>query len=403
MSGWIVTTGTRKILGLAESPSRIKAVFGGASASKTYSIIPILIDRAIKNDRKVITIVSDTARNLRDGAMRDFINIMKATNRWDRTCWNKTESKYTFKGSQTVIEFLGADEGDKFRGPRRDYLYVNEANRIKYETFDQMDARTRKEVWLDWNPTAPFWYDTEIKGRIKHDWIRLTYLDNESLSEQEIERFEMKKALAEKPDARPYDVNWWRVYGLGLNGMIEGACIKDYYFCHGAEGQFFDMDGNPLEGFHLCGIGLDFGNNDPNAAVALYKDDSGRFIVDEILYKPKLQIQAIYRVLKDYDTIIYADYAWPQTIMELKRLGLNIHKCKKGPDSIKNGIDLINEVELYVVRGSNNLATEFQTYRYKEDKDGQLVDGKYEGPDHLVDALRYVLTKNVKKRTLKVY
>lgn len=390
MSKWIVTTGTRKILGLAEKPSRLKAVFGGASASKTYSILPVLIDRAIKNPGKVVTIVSDTSRNLRDGAMRDFKNIMIATNRWDRACWNKTESKYSFKGG-SIMEFLGADEPDKFRGPRRDYLYVNEANRIKYETFKQMNQRTRLEVWLDWNPTAPFWYETEIKGRVPHDWLRLTYLDNESLSESELNEFELMRQLAERPDARQFDINYWRVYGLGLTGQIDGACITD-----------FDEIEEIPDGYRLVGIGLDFGNNDPNAAVALYKNDESKFIFDEILYKNKLDISDISNALKDYDTWIYADYSWPQTIRELRKKGHIIYDCKKGPDSIKAGIDLLNELRIAVTTRSTNLLDEFNSYRYKKDKDGQFMDKKYEGPDHLVDACRYVITANVNRRRKRI-
>lgn len=380
---WMPTTATQKIMAMN---SRLKAVFGGASAGKTFSIIPILIDRALKNNGEVITIVSDTARNLRDGAMRDFEMIMKSLNRWDRARWNKSESKYTFAGG-SVIEFLGADDPDKFRGPRRDRLYINEANRLSFDVFNQLDARTRKEVFLDWNPSAPFWYDLELKDKIEHDWLRLTYLDNESLSKMELAEFERKKMLAEESE---YWANWWQVYGLGHTGRIEGACIKDYKVVKEVP-----------EGYRLIGIGLDFGDNDPNAAVALYrKDDS--YVFDEILYKNKLSIAQISRALQPYDAIIYADYAWPQTISELKKKGHTVLKCKKGPDSIKHGINLINEKDVYVTESSENLLKEFQSYRYKADKDGNKIDGKYEGPDHATDACRYVLSRSLKKRQIRV-
>ena len=384
---WQMTTGARKILGME---GRFKAVFGGASASKTYSIIPMLINKAIANSGEVITIVSDTARNLRDGAQRDFITIMRDFKRWDRARWKATINRYEFANG-SVIEFLGADDPDKFRGPRRDRLYVNEANRISFETFNQLDTRTRKEVILDWNPTAPFWYDTEVKGKISHEWLRLTYLDNESLSPEEIDHFNNRKEMGKTSN---YWKNWWRVYGLGLNGTIEGACVKDYTI----------MESNEIpDGYRMVGIGLDFGNNDPNAAVRLFKDDSERFIFDEILYRPKMEISQISDALKPYDVLIYADYAWPQTINELKKLGHKVLKCKKGPDSIKAGIDLINSKDISVTPRSENLIQEFQSYAYKKDKNGMLEDGKYTGPDHLVDACRYVLTKNVKRRQIKVY
>lgn len=394
-----MTTGARKILGMK---GRVKVVFGGASASKTYSIIPMLMDRAIENKEEVITIVSDTARNLRDGAERDFKVIMKSMNRWDRNRWKETTHRYEFKNG-SVIEFLGADDPDKFRGPRRDRLYINEANRLPYETYKQLNLRTRKEVIMDWNPTAPFWYDHEIKGRIAHEWLRLTYLDNESLSEQEMGEFATMKMLAELPDARVYDINYWRVYGLGLTGQIDGACIKDFRVCEKHKDGSFWYNGECLEGYSKSDVGLDFGDNHPNAAVQMYKHENGnKFIFDEFLYKNKMTITEIYNVLKKQDSVIWADYNFPQTIRELKKMKLTIHKCRKGPDSIKHGIDLLNEKEIYITNTSNNLHDEFNSYRYKKDRDGYMIDGKYEGPDHLVDACRYVLGKNVKRRTIRV-
>ena len=385
---WIMTTGARKILGMN---GRFKAVFGGASASKTYSIIPMLIDKAIQNKGEVITIVSDTARNLRDGAQRDFITIMKDLSRWDRNRWKASINRYEFKNG-SVIEFLGADDPDKFRGPRRDRLYVNEANRLAFETFNQLNTRTRKEVILDWNPTAPFWYDTEIRGIVPHERLRLTFLDNESLSPEELNEFEMAK---ERAKTSSYWKNWWRVYGLGLTGQISGACIKDFKILN---------DNKIPDGFKLVGIGLDFGNNDPNAGVALYKhQEEERFVFDELLYKPKMHIQTIYKTFKDYDAQIIADYAWPQTINELRRLGLNVKECRKGKDSIKHGIDLINSKDVSITPRSENILLEFNSYAYKIDKNGLLEDGKYTGPDHLVDACRYVLTKNVKRKQIKIY
>lgn len=386
---WKPTTATKKILGLNK---RLKAVFGGASAGKTYSIIPILIDRAVKNPGEVITIISDTQRNLRDGAMRDFMSIMRDLDKWDRAAWNSTNSKYTFK-NDSVIEFAGADEPDKFRGPRRDRCYVNEANRISFETFVQIDSRTRKEMFLDWNPTSVFWYDEHIKEDVDHDALRLTYVDNEELSPQEVGEFERKKKLSKES---LYWYNWWQVYGLGLTGQIEGSCIKQYKV----------VDKVP-DGSYLQGIGLDFGKVHPNAAVAMYKNEdleNEQYYFEELVYQSNQDTEDLYNVLKDYDTFIYADYNWPDTLNWLQKMGLTkIRKCKKGPDSIKNGIDLLNELNINVTADSKNLIKEFNTYRYKEDKDGNLMEGKYEGPDHLVDACRYVLTKTMRKKEFRAW
>ena len=378
---------------------RIKAIYGGSSSGKTYNIIAKLYNDAATNPGETITIASNTLAVLKKGAIRDFRNILEATGSWDATCWRKSESIY-YLNNGSVIEFTGLEDETKARGPRRNRLFIDEANRISFDVYQQLERRTDKEVLLSWNPSGPFWYNEFLMNNVEHDVLVVNFKHNEALNESQLQYFYDLEKQSTKSD---YMLNEWKVYGLGEWGQTRGACIKDYGECHYAEGDFYDMDGKPIEGYKLAGIGLDFGNNDPNAAVALFKNDSNEFIAHEILYRPKMEIQSIWRALKDYDCIIYADYAWPQTINELRRKGLNIHKCKKGPDSIKNGIDLINEVPLKITRGSNHLAMEFQTYRYKEDKDGNLVDGKYEGPDHIVDALRYVLTRCIKKKQIKVY
>ena len=383
---WKPTTCFHKILQL-DKP--LKAVYGGSSAGKTVAILPYLYQCAVDNPGEVISIFSDTLANLKDGAMRDFIQILQGTDRWDGECWNKTESKYRLHNG-SVIEFIGADMETKVRGPRRDRCYINEANRVKYDVFQQLQLRTRKETILDWNPSGHFWYNEHIKDIIDHDELVVTYLDNEYCGEGVIRQM---KNLEEASKRSEHAMNLWRVYGLGEWGTVSGACINDYKV----------IEEIP-DGYKLWGIGLDFGNNDPNAGVALYKHaETDSFIFDEILYKNKIGIPEISKTLKPFDTNIYADYAWPQTINELRRLKHKIFKCKKGPDSIKAGIDLINTKDVSITSRSKNILDEVGLYAYKLDKDGHHIDGKFVGPDHLVDAMRYVLSRAVGKRKAKIY
>ena len=376
----------------------MKAIYGGSSAGKTVAIIPYLYQKAAENPGEVITIISDTLANLKKGAIRDFKNILVSTDVWDHNCWLKSESTYHLNNG-SIIEFVGADDETKLRGPRRQRCYINEANRIKYEVFDQVNMRTEKEMILDWNPSGPFWYNQYIMDILDHDALVVNFKDNESLSEEQLQIFSDMEAQSKLSE---FHMNKWRVYGLGEWGTLEGACIKSYEIIHNI----------PID-FELIGIGLDFGSVDANAAVALYKDNQGRFLFDEILYKNeeayegKPMLEGIYDDICNYysnDVHVYADYAAYGAISYLQRLGLRgVRKCRKGPDSIKNGIDLINEKRPFVTKRSTNLLEEFGLYRYKTDKDGNLVEGKYEGPDHLVDACRYVLSSNIKKKQFKIY
>ena len=298
----------------------------------------------------------------------------------------------------SIIEFVGADDETKLRGPRRDYCYINEANRLKYEVFDQVMMRTKKEMWIDWNPSGPFWYNQYIMENVDHDVLVVNYMDNDWVFTEDGEStLEMFKMMEQQASISEFHNNKWRVYGLGEWGTLEGACIKSYEV----------VDGIP-DGYELLGMGLDFGSVDPNAAVALYKNDSGEFLFDEVLYENKLTYEEIAQGIRRYerynpDTIIYADYAWPLAIDVLQRKEhLNVVKCRKGPDSIKAGIDLINENKVFVTSRSKNLLEEFGLYRYKLDNDGNLVDGKYEGPDHMVDACRYIMIQTRQKKQFRV-
>ena len=177
------TRATKKLLKLKR---RLRAVCGGTSAGKTISILMILIDHAMKETSagQTISVVSESFPHLRKGAMKDFKDILEGHGYWRDKLWNETNHNYAFPGGAT-IEFFSADQPDKVRGPRRDILFINEANNIPYETFTQLEVRTKKVIWLDWNPVSEFWYYEEIRGneKNKHDFITLTYKDNESLAE----------------------------------------------------------------------------------------------------------------------------------------------------------------------------------------------------------------------------
>ena len=209
------TTATRKVFGLKK---RIRAVRGGTSASKTISILVWCIDYAQSTKNELISVVSESFPHLEGGAMRDFKAIMKDRGYWNEERWHGTKHEYTFEGG-TVLEFLSVDNYGKAHGPRRDVLFANECNNLEWAIVDQLITRTRKIVWLDWNPVSEFWFDTEIlHKRDDVDFITLTFLDNEALDE--VSRAEI---LSHKDNKR-----WWTVYGLGQVGDIETRIYRDW-------------------------------------------------------------------------------------------------------------------------------------------------------------------------------
>jgi phage terminase large subunit len=191
---FILTTAIRKLLRLKK---RIKVIRGGTSAGKTFGILPLLIDKAIKEPNLEISVVSESIPHLRRGAMRDFVKIMEWVGLMDYSAWNKSTLTYYFPNG-SFIEFFSGDQPDKMRGARRDVLFVNEANNIGWETYYQLAIRTREFIYIDFNPTAEFWAHTELQNQPDVDFIILTYRDNEALEASIINEFKKAEEKAKR-------------------------------------------------------------------------------------------------------------------------------------------------------------------------------------------------------------
>lgn len=371
------TTATKKIIALTK---RIRAVPGGSSASKTISIILYLIAMAQSDKVKTLTsICSESIPHLKRGAIRDFKNIMQSHKYWRDSLWNQTDSIYTFEtGSQ--IEFFSTDNGDKLRGARRDRLFINEANNVTFEAFEQLEIRTNDFIFLDWNPSNEFWYYTEIKNkRTDVEEITLTYKDNEALDQQIVDSLEQRMERK----------SWWQVYGLGQLGEVEGKIYKNWNI----------IDEIPHEA-RLERYGMDFGySNDPTAIIAIYYYNGG-YILDEITFQKGLSNKQIADILKNHDTaLVIADSAEPKSIDEIASYGISIAGAEKGKDSIVHGIALVQAQRISMTKRSVNLIKEFRNYLWLTDKNGKIVNEPDGGFDHSMDAIRYGLASLVKDGT----
>ncbi len=362
------TTATRKIFALKK---RIRAVSGGSGASKTISILIWCIDYAQSVKGELISVVSESFPHLSGGAMSDFEMIMRDRGYWKEELWVKTpKPTYTFE-TGSKIEFLSIDTVGKAHGPRRDILFMNECNNLSYPIARQLMLRTRKTVWMDWNPSEDFWYYTELDGKREDiDFIKLTYLDNEALDEgqkAEIEALRTNKFL-------------WQVYGLGELGELEGVIYKNWRI----------IDEIPLEA-RLERRWLDYGyTNDPTAIGAIYKwNDS--FILDEELYQKGLSNKQIADVLLNQlvRVPIAADSAEPKSNDELSSYGLTILPAHKGKDSVNSGIQLVQQQNIFVTRKSFNIIKERKNYLWQTDKEGKKINVPVPIFNHHMDGIRY--------------
>jgi len=379
---YIQTTAYKKI---NELNKRIRGISGGSSASKTISILQWLVD-ALQNYKGNLTIsvVSETMPHLKKGAIRDFLNIMTEHGYFADSKWNKTESIYDFtdKSGRKILEFFSADQPGKVRGPRRDILFVNEANNISYETFTQLEIRTRKIIWLDWNPVSAFWFyegdegEKAVKDRDDCDFLILTYNDNEGLDEASIKTIEERR----------YNKNWFRVYGEGLLGEAEGRIYTGWTI----------IDEVPEEA-KLDSYGLDFGyTNDPTACDAIYYWN-GAYIIDQIIHRKKLANKEIADILRLQERgLVIADSAEPKSIDEIFGYGLNIVASIKGKDSVNQGIQYVQDQKVFITKRSVDVIKEYRNYLWLVDRDGKQLNVPSPVWNHHMDALRYAISKGRK-------
>jgi phage terminase large subunit len=392
VDGFRFTTAIKKLRALSK---RIRIIPGGSSAGKTFGILPLLIDRAIKSPGLSVSVVSESIPHLKKGAIKDFLKIMKATGRWQEGRYNKTDRVYTFANG-SYIEFFSADSEGRVRGPRRNVLYVNECNNLVFETYYQLAIRTDGEIWLDYNPSNEFWVHTELAEDSDAETLTLTYLDNEALAPsivREIEKnrtkafydesLEGEALFAESNIKSNYWANWWKVYGLGRLGSLEGVIFSNWRIVQGV----------PAEA-KLLGYGQDFGfTSDPAALVAVYSYD-GKIVLDELIYRRGL-INA--ELVKEYKRLnvnlglpIWADKAEPKSIKEISGYGYRIAGADKGPDSVNFGIDLLQGYEMLVTAESTNLIAELRSYIWEKDKKtGLSTNAPQDANNHAIDAVRY--------------
>lgn len=366
---YTATTATSKIFKLSK---RIRGVAGGTSASKTISILLWLIDYAQSVKNQTISIVSETMPHLKRGAMRDFLDIMETHNYYNEDRWNRTESVYTFE-TGTIIEFFSSDQPQKVRGPRRDILFINEANNVSFEAFTQLEIRTKKVIWLDWNPVSEFWFYTDLKDKPGVDFLILTYKDNEALEQSIIDSIESRKI----------NKAWWRVYGEGQLGEVEGRIYTGWQ----------KIDSVPHEA-RLMRRGLDFGyTNDPTTVVDVYYYNGG-YILDEQMYQKGMLNSQIADFIKQLpQTLVIADSAEPKSIEELKQYGILILPAQKGRDYKRTAINYVQDQKISVTKRSTYLWKEYSNYMWMTDKEGNPLSPNKPNDfnDHCMDALLYAL------------
>jgi phage terminase large subunit len=284
--------------------------------------------------------------------------------------WNRTDFTYTFE-TGSKIEFFGVDQPSKVRGPRRDRLFINEANNVRYETFDQLEVRTNDYIFLDWNPTTEYWFYDSVANRSDVEHLILTYKDNEGLAQSIVDSIEQRRN----------NKNWWRVYGEGLLGEVETRIYTGWQI----------IDSVPHEA-RIERYGLDFGyTNDPTAIIAIYRYNGG-YIWDEVAYQKGMSNKLIADLFQlKPRALIIADSAEPKSIADISSYGLNIIAANKGPGSVLQGIQKVQDQRISITKQSVNTIKEYRNYVWTTNDDGRIINEPVDLYNHAMDAGRYAM------------
>ena len=355
---------------------------GGTSSGKTYTLMQRLIVLSIEEPRAVITVTGQDLPNMKVGAMRDLDNIVHGSP-WLMDWFTQNKSENTWRGKNgSLVEFKSYDNAQDAKSGKRDYLFVNEANGVPYDVFWQLQIRTRKQVFLDYNPTARFWAHDKIIGRKDCKLIISDHRNNQFLTDEEHRKIEEIE-----------DPELWQVYARGLTGKITGLVFSRWDIVE-------EMP--PLMECKLQAFGLDWGFvNDPTALLEV-RVAHGEIWVDELIYTPALtnpmiaeaaHKQGIGRIHR-----IIADSAEPKSIAELVSMGLNVVASVKGKDSVINGIDILKRYAIHVTRRSMGLQEELKQYKWKVLRTGETTNEPVDSFNHAIDALRYVALTYLKSQ-----
>ena len=348
---------------------------GGTSSGKTYSLMQVLYVLAMSESAQVITIVGQDVPNLKKGAYRDANTIRNNNPILQKWFPDVNEGERLIKCvNGSILEFSSFKDAQDAKSGKRDYLFINEANGISYEIYWQLAMRTRKKVFLDYNPSARFWVHDEVIGRENVKLIISDHRKNYFLTKEEHDRIEGIS-----------DPELWKVYARGLTGMIEGLVLTNWDICDQLP---------PEEEWKMSCMGLDFGFSCDPTALEKVVLAHGELWIDELIYStgltnPDIAIRAKEQGVSSQQQII-ADCAEPKSIRELQAAGLWVTPSTKGNDSIVAGLDILKRYRLHVTRRSQGLISNLRAYKWGKDKDGNNTNKPEDKNNHGIDAIRYV-------------
>ena len=356
---------------------------GGSRSSKTYSIFQFLFGRAIDGKGEVFTIVRDKLTWIKSTLLVDFKQLVEMLEVpvYPEINFNRADQVYNVNGSE--FAFFGLDYAEKLHGRKQDWFWINEALEVEKRHFDQLEMRTTKGGLIDYNPYNDVGWVYDIQKRPDVYTIKSTMWDNPFLEENIRKKILSYKPTPENIRNGTADNYMWEVYGLGNKAKLQGVIFVNWDI----------VEGIP-DGARFLGYGLDFGfRNDPTALVGLWEFDKELY-ADNPIYRTGMLNSDIINELKKLKVnsgdLIVGDSSEPKSIEEIRRAGFNIKGAYKGADSVRYGIDLLKSFKIHITKRSIEMENELRKYKWKEDRNGNMLNEPIDELNHSIDSLRYI-------------
>ena len=360
---------------------RVIANQGSTRSGKTYSLGQLLALYIPHKEKVTISVVSPSLPHLKRGARRDILQILEDAGIYSDEAFNKTDNVYHYPNG-SYIEFFGAEDSGKVRGPGRDILYINEANLLPHSIYQQLALRTKQTIFLDFNPVDEASWVYDVADKPGNKLIHSTYKNNPFLPKEQVQEIE---------SLRDADENMWKVFGLGERGKSQ-----EIIYTHWKQGPF------PTDSEVV--YGLDFGYSVPTALIKVGFKENQTY-AHEMIYESRLTTSDLIERMKALDIRksdeIFCDAAEPKTIEELVRAGYNAKPAEK---DVYAGIQKVKSQPLTITPESINLIKEIRSYKWKTDKDGKvhLDESPVKMWDHGCDAMRYAIFTKLNKPKFEV-
>jgi len=341
---------------------------GGSRSSKTYSLCQMVIVYCLQNPNKVVSIIRKTFPALRATVMRDFLEILKDLDIYEKTNHNMSENIYRFPNG-SIVEFFSVDDEQKIRGRKRDIAWCNEANELFYDDFTQLNMRTETKLIFDYNPSDSSSWLYELP-KDESILIKSTYKDNPFLPET------IKRQIE---DLKRTDEALYQIYALGEKAISKSNIYSNWTFLKHRPAKYTSYV-----------YGLDFGYNHPTALMRVYWRDNDIYI-EPVIYESYLTTSNLIEKMKilnvEENIEILADYSRPEIIQEMNNAGFNVLNANK---VVKKGIDNVKSFGVFCEE-DQRVKKEYENYKWKKIGDN-ITDEPIKLYDDAMDAVRYATT-----------